>query len=220
MDLSKATAEKLKEGKKTVHEKFLASLMLNTAYGTKYYDLKRSMKENFVMGTSTYPKSPEAIFRILDAYKPPTGWGKRRQDAGAGTGEGAMLAHTEGDNLWKAKANCHNCGKKGHIAREFPERKRARNEEHIHANTQEDGSNEDDIDKGENTFEQQRKKGVINESWLLLDSQSRVNQVANPALLKKHQKGGQCGDHALQCQISQRQPGKRSRECNCESQSP
>jgi hypothetical protein len=42
-----------------LNEKFLAALMLNGANGTKYYDLKRSMKVNFVTGTSTYPKSLE-----------------------------------------------------------------------------------------------------------------------------------------------------------------
>ncbi len=67
-DLSTATAEELKEGKKTMREKFLAALMLNSANGIKYNDLKRSMKENFVTGTSTYPGSPEVVLRILNAY--------------------------------------------------------------------------------------------------------------------------------------------------------
>ncbi len=84
--------------------------------------------------------------------------------------------------------NCHNCGKKGHIARECPERKQARNQEHIHASIQDDGCNEDDIDKGENMFVQKRDKGVVNKNWLLLDSQSTVDQVANPALLKNIRK--------------------------------
>jgi hypothetical protein len=84
--------------------------------------------------------------------------------------------------------NFHNCGKKGHIARECPEREQTGNQEHIHANIQEDGCNEDDIDKGENTFVQKREKGVINKNWLLLDSQSTVDQVAYPALLKNIRK--------------------------------
>ncbi len=58
LDLSTATTEELKEGKKTVHEKFLAALLLNSANGTKYNNLKRSTRENFVMGTSTYAKKP------------------------------------------------------------------------------------------------------------------------------------------------------------------
>jgi hypothetical protein len=74
LDLSMATAEELKEGKKIVHKKLLAALMLNGANGTKYNNLKRSMKENFMMGTSTYPKSPKAFLRILNAYQPPMGW--------------------------------------------------------------------------------------------------------------------------------------------------
>jgi hypothetical protein len=68
----------------------------------------------------------------------------------------------EGDNSWKARVNCHNCGKKGHIARECPERKQAINKEQIHANIQEDGSNEDDTDQGKNIFMQKREKGVVN----------------------------------------------------------
>jgi hypothetical protein len=112
----------LKEGKKTVHKKFLAALMLNGANGTKYNNLKRSMKENFVTGTSTSSKSPEAVLCILNAYQPSAGWGKHRQDAGAGTKEGAVFAQTEGDNSWKTRVNCHNCGKKGHIAWECLER--------------------------------------------------------------------------------------------------
>jgi hypothetical protein len=60
----------LKEGKKIVRKKFLAALILNGANETKYNNLKRSMKENFVTWTSTYPKSPEAVLRILNAYQP------------------------------------------------------------------------------------------------------------------------------------------------------
>ena len=112
LDLSTATAEELKEGKKTVQEKVLAALMLDGANGTMYNDLKRSTKENFVMGTSTYPGSSEAVLCILNAYQPPAGWGKRRQDTGTGIKEGTIFAQTEGDNSWKTRVNCHNCGKK------------------------------------------------------------------------------------------------------------
>ncbi len=55
LELSKTTAEELKEGKKTVRKKFQATLMLNGANGTKYNGLKRSMKDHFMMGISTTP---------------------------------------------------------------------------------------------------------------------------------------------------------------------
>ncbi len=60
------------------------------------------MKENFVTGTSTYPESPEAVLRILNAYVPPAGWNKRRQEAGVTSEEGAMFAQTGdgGDMYW------------------------------------------------------------------------------------------------------------------------
>jgi hypothetical protein len=135
--------------------------MLNGANGAKYNDLKRSMKKNFMMGTSTHPKSPEAVLHISSVYQVPAGWGKPRQDAKAGTKEGAKFAQTEEDNLWKARINCHNSGQKGHFAQECPGRKQARNEEQIHANIQQDGSNEDETDQGENIFVQKREKGVV-----------------------------------------------------------
>jgi hypothetical protein len=61
-DVSKTTNEQMKEGKKTIREKFLAALMLSRANGTSYNDLKQGMKDNLITGTSTYPESPEAEF--------------------------------------------------------------------------------------------------------------------------------------------------------------
>jgi hypothetical protein len=61
IDPSKATSEQVKEGKKTVRNKFLTALVLSGANGAKYNNLKQSMKENFVTGMSTYPESPEAV---------------------------------------------------------------------------------------------------------------------------------------------------------------
>ena len=74
--MSKATNKQVKEGKKAVSEMFLAGLMLSRANGAKFNDLKQGMKENFVMGTSTYPESPEAVLRTLNACVPPAGWNK------------------------------------------------------------------------------------------------------------------------------------------------
>jgi hypothetical protein len=104
-----------------VRDKFLVALMLSGANGAKYNNLKRNMKENFVTGTSRYPESLKAVLRILNAYQPPAGWNRRKQNTGAGTEEGTMFAQAEGgDDSWKARINCHKCRKKGHIARECP----------------------------------------------------------------------------------------------------
>jgi hypothetical protein len=81
IDLSEATNEQLKDGKRTVRKKFLAALMLSGANRAKYNNLKQGMKENFVTGTSKYPKSPEAVLQILNAYQPPAGWNKCQQEA-------------------------------------------------------------------------------------------------------------------------------------------
>jgi hypothetical protein len=73
IDMEKATGDKMKEAKKPVREKFLAALMLNGANCDKYGELKRSMAENYVTGTSKYPESPEVVLHILNAYVPPVG---------------------------------------------------------------------------------------------------------------------------------------------------
>ena len=64
---------KLKEAKGAVRDKFPAALMLNGANAAKYNELKRSMAENYVTGTSEYLESPEFVLRILNAYQPPPG---------------------------------------------------------------------------------------------------------------------------------------------------
>jgi hypothetical protein len=136
-DLSKATSEQLKDGKKTVCEKFLAALMLSRANEAKYNDLKRGMKANFVTGTSKYPESPEAVLRILNAYQPPAGWNKCRQEAGTRSKEGAIFAQAKGrDSSWKSRQDCFKCGKRGHIARECPEKEGK--EEQMHTTVEAD----------------------------------------------------------------------------------
>ncbi len=70
VDVTKATSDEMKKAKKKVQEKFLAALMLDGANCDKYGDLKRSIQENYMTGTSKYPVSPEVVLHILNAYVP------------------------------------------------------------------------------------------------------------------------------------------------------
>jgi hypothetical protein len=155
----------VKEGKKTVCDKFLAALMLSGANGAKYNDLKQSMKENFVTGTSKYPESSEAVLRILNAYQPPAGWNKCRQKAGATSKEGAIFAQSDGgDNSWKSRLTYYKkCGKQGHIARGCHKKEEKQDQMHITIKEKQDASKEDP-DHGENIFVQKKEGGVINKN--------------------------------------------------------
>ena len=186
IDISNATSDQMKRGKKVVRDKFLAVLMLNGANGQKYGELKRSIAENYVTGTSAYPDSPEVVLHILTAYKPPVGWNKRRgQEAGTASEEGAMFAQADGGN-WKENVKCRACGKKGHIARECPNKNDETAEgEQMHTTIQAD---DEDLDQGDNIFVQQEVKGIVNKNYILLDNQSTVDQIANPKLLKNIRK--------------------------------
>jgi hypothetical protein len=113
VDVANAAPKEKAEARRIVREKFLAVLMLNGANGSKYNGLKRSMNENYVTGTSTYPESPEVVLHILHAYQPPPEWNRRKQE-GVGE-EGAMFVQV-GDDSWKANITCHECRKKGHLA--------------------------------------------------------------------------------------------------------
>jgi hypothetical protein len=67
--------------------------MLNGANHDKYGELKHSMAEKYVTGTSEYPESTEAVLRILNAYVPPVGWNIHiKREAGNPSDEGAMFA--------------------------------------------------------------------------------------------------------------------------------
>jgi hypothetical protein len=177
----------MKQGKTIARDKFLAALMLNGANGQKYGELKRSIAENYVTGTSEYPDSPEVVLRILNAYKPPAGWNKRRwQEAGAASKEGAMFAQAEGGN-WKDNVKCRACGKKGHIAQECSNKQNDETAEgkQLHTTIQAD---DEDLDQGDNIFVQQEVRGIVNKNYILLDNQSTVDQIANPKLLKNIRK--------------------------------
>ncbi len=59
----------------------------------------------------------------------------------------------------------------------------------MHANIEQDAlTEEEDMDKGENIFVQHKERGVVNKNWVLLDSQSTVDQIANPAFLSNIRK--------------------------------
>ena len=85
--------------------------MLNGANRDKYGELKRSMAENYVTGTSKYPESPEVVMRILSTYVLPVGWNRNiKQDAANLSDEGVMFAQSGGDDSWKANITCPGCG--------------------------------------------------------------------------------------------------------------
>ena len=184
IDMEKATGDEMKEAKKTVRNKFLAALMLNGANRDKYGDLKRSMAENYVTGTSEYPESPEVVLRILNAYVPPAGWNRRiKQDPANLSYDGALFAQSDGDDSWKANITCHGCGKKGHLKRECPNKKE-RDKDQMHITIDKEDKPADD----ENLFVQHKSNGMVNKNYLLLDNQSTVNQIANPSILKNIRK--------------------------------
>jgi hypothetical protein len=183
IDMEKATGDEMKEANKTVREKFLATLMMNGANHDNYGELKRSMAENYVTGTSEYPESPKVVLRILNAYVPPVGWNRRiKQDATNLSDEGAMFAQSGREDSWKANITCNGCGKQGHLKRECPNKKEDKDQMHATIDK------EDNPDDGENLFVQQKSNGMVNENFLLLDNQRTVNQIANPSMLRNIRK--------------------------------
>ncbi len=137
------------------------------------------MAENYVTGTSEYPESAEVVLRILSTYTLSPGWNRHLKQEGCVGDEGAMCVQSDGrEDSWKKNILCRNCGIKGHLKRECPNKKTNKGGEQVHANI------EDDPNEGENIFMQARAKGVVNKNFLLLDNKSTVNQIANPSLLK------------------------------------
>jgi hypothetical protein len=147
IDMDKASASEMRDAKKIVRDKFLAALMLSGANREKYVELHRSMAENYVTRTSKYPESPEVVLCILSTYTPPLGCNRRLKQEGGVGDKGAMFVQSDGrDDSWKKNISCHNCGKKGHLKRECPNKKTNKGGEQVHAKI------EDDPDEGEIIF--------------------------------------------------------------------
>ena len=75
----------------------------------------------------------------------------------------------------------------------------------MHASIEEEAvTDKEDTDNGENTFVQKKEGGVVDRNWVLLDSQSTVDQVSisNPAMLTNiHQKGEEPIEATLQRRV-------------------
>jgi len=197
----KATRDKMKEAKKTVCKKFLAALMLNGANRDKYGELKRSMAEIYVTGTSEYSESPEVVLRILNVYVPLVGWNRCiKHDVAHLSDEGAMFAQSGRDDSWKVNMTCHGCGKKGHLKREYPNKKEDKDQMHDTID------NEENPDDGENLFVQQKSNGMVNKNYLLLDKSEHGQSDRKPKYAPEHQKVQQANQDPLQCRNDQDQP--------------
>jgi hypothetical protein len=140
-----------------------------------------------------------------------------RAEAGAPDKEGAMFVQSDGgDNSWKSRLTCYRkCGKQGHIAQECPKKEEKQDQMHATIKKKQDAS-EEDPDNGENIFVQKKEGGVVNKNWVLLDSQSTVNQVSN----FKHQKCEEPLHHPLQRRIYQQHTRRRIWECDGKAQPP
>ena len=54
----------------------------------------------------------------------------------------------------------------------------------MHATIEEEAvADKEDTNDGENIFVQKKEGGVVDRNWVLLDSQSTIDQVSNPAML-------------------------------------
>ncbi len=114
IDMEKASASEMRDAKKIVRNKFLATLMLSRANREKYGKLKRSMAENYVTRTSKYPESPEVVLRILSAYTPPPGWYRCLKQERGVRDKGAMIVQSDGRvDSWKKSYRATIAGKRG-----------------------------------------------------------------------------------------------------------
>jgi hypothetical protein len=195
VDMDKASADEIQEAKKTVREKFLDTLLLNGANREKYGKLKRSMAENYVVGTSENPVSPEVILCILNAYIPPVGWNSCiKQDSGSPAEEEAMFAQSDGDNSWKANKTCHGRGIRGHLKRDCPNKK-DKGQDQIHANVKKE-ENPDDGD-GENLFVQQKIERDGEQELSATRQPEHGPSNCKPKSTEEHQEVQQADQHPL-----------------------
>jgi hypothetical protein len=95
-----------------------------------------------------------------------------------------MFAQTGdgGDSSWKSRQTCSKFGEKGHITQECPLNEEKQDQ--MHATIEEEEvMDEEDTDDREDIFVQKKEGGGVDRNWVLLDSQSTVDQGSNPEML-------------------------------------
>lgn len=209
-DADNPTQADLKKATEKVREEYLAALFLSGANSARYESLREHLSNLYAMGDDKYPKTVVACLAMLDRYsnkatargrphlKPPAPvkhepddvvfaqsssprkqQQKEKRDPLSNPDDDAST-NTSKTNKSASKRHptikCLRCGQVGHVSTSCP----TSIPEQLHTMADDASTKSADSD---NIFilAQSDSAGTVNKNYVLLDSQSTVNQFVNPA---------------------------------------
>ena len=108
-------------------QKYLAYMFIYKLDHTRYASLKKDFQNDYAKGNNSYPETMQDAYNLLSIYRY-----DRKPTATNGTKTRGLSFHQSnkdgkrGENIHK-DLTCYTCGKKGHIAPNYPDKKEVQN---------------------------------------------------------------------------------------------
>jgi hypothetical protein len=130
IDLAKSTAEQKQTVIKSAKGKYLDVTMLEAAGVTRYRKLNKDLENQYTMGHINYISTIAAAYNLIVNYTESRKNGRPVSTPECGVAftnvddASTSTPQYDGDPAWLSKIKYFKCEKKGHFARDFPDKKK------------------------------------------------------------------------------------------------
>jgi Reverse transcriptase (RNA-dependent DNA polymerase) len=204
-DADQKDPDNIKAANKRNKEKFLSFCFIAKADTTKYGELIRDLENDFTKADNNYPSTMTKALHMLTNYKIEKKQYNNRTSGGATFAQAGRGGGKRYDDSWHKDAECHHCGKKGHIKPNCPDLKDSKGTTH---NTVAATSDSDKPDDAKVTFNNNNSatttKSILKSNSSKKKAATAVNclNLANESNDSEDSEGGFCFTQSIANGIS------------------